>query len=244
MPASSTGDPQFHTTHWSLIAAATGDGGEQAQAALEEVCRAYWYPVYAFIRRRGQPAEDAGDLTQAFFATLLEKEYLADADRERGRFRAFLLTAVARFVAKERDKAAAQKRGGGRQLFPIDLADGEARYRHEPAHDWTAERVFERRWALTLLDRTLARLRAEHATAGKQALFDALKVYLTGEAGAPPLRHVAGQLQMTEGAVKVAVHRLREKYREALRAEVAQTVAAEGDVDDELGLLLAALQGR
>ncbi|HZN37141.1 MAG TPA: RNA polymerase subunit sigma-24 [Pirellulaceae bacterium] len=241
---STAGDPQFHTTHWSLIAAATGDGGEQAQAALEEVCRAYWYPVYAFIRRRGQPAEDAGDLTQAFFATLLEKEYLADADRERGRFRAFLLTAVARFVAKERDKAAAQKRGGGRQLFPIDLADGEARYRHEPAHDWTAERVFERRWALTLLDRTLARLRQEHATAGKQALFDALKVYLTGEAGAPPLRHVAGQLQMTEGAVKVAVHRLREKYREALRAEVAQTVAAEGDVDDELGLLLAALQGR
>jgi len=241
---STAGDPQFHTTHWSLIAAATGDGGEQAQAALEEVCRAYWYPVYAFIRRRGQPAEDAGDLTQAFFATLLEKEYLADADRERGRFRAFLLTAVARFVAKERDKAAAQKRGGGRQLFPIDLADGEARYRHEPAHDWTAERVFERRWALTLLDRTLARLRQEHATAGKQALFDALKVYLTGEAGAPPLRHVAGQLQMTEGAVKVAVHRLREKYREALRAEVAQTVATEGDVDDELGLLLAALQGR
>src|SRR5262245_29464765 len=147
--ASSAGDPQFHTTHWSLIAAATGEGGEATQAALEEVCRAYWYPIYAFIRRRGRGAEDAGDLTQAFFATLLEKEYLADADRERGRFREFLLTAVARFVAKERDKAAAQKRGGGRQLFPIDLADGEARYRHEPSHDWTAERVFERRWALT-----------------------------------------------------------------------------------------------
>ena len=125
MPASSTGDPQFHTTHWSLIAAATGDGGEQAQAALEEVCRAYWYPVYAFIRRRGQPAEDAGDLTQAFFATLLEKEYLADADRERGRFRAFLLTAVARFVAKERDKAAAQKRGGGQAGGRTDFIRGQ-----------------------------------------------------------------------------------------------------------------------
>jgi RNA polymerase sigma-70 factor (ECF subfamily) len=127
--------------------------------------------------------------------------------------------------------------------LPLDLADGEARYQREPAHDWTAERIFERRWALTLLDRTLSRLRQEHDAAGKLPLFEALKVFLTGEAGAPPLRDVAARLQITEGAVKIAVHRLREKYREALRSEIAQTVAAEGDVDDELGQLLAALRG-
>jgi RNA polymerase sigma-70 factor (ECF subfamily) len=241
-PSSSAGDPQFHTTRWSLIAAAEG-GGEHSRAALEELCQAYWYPVYAFIRRRGSSADDAADLAQAFFAALLEKEYLADADQERGRFRAFLLTAVARFVAKERDRAAAQKRGGGRRLLSIDFAAGESRYLHEPAHGWTPDRIFERRWALTLLDRTLAALRQEHADAGKLPLFDALKVFLTGEAGAPPLREVAAALGTSEGAVKVAVHRLRQKYRESLRAEIAQTVAAEGDVDDELSRLLAALRG-
>ena len=231
MPRTSSGDSQFHTTRWTLIAAA-GEGGDQSRAALEELCAAYWYPVYAFIRRRGGSPEDAADLTQAFFAALLEKEYLADADRERGRFRAFLLTAVARFVAKERERGAAQKRGGGKPPLSIDFAAGESRYQHEPAHGWTPERIFERRWALTLLDRTLAGLRQDHAAAGKLPLFDALKVFLTGETGAPPLAEIAAQLQMTESAVKVAVHRLRQKYREALRAEIAQTVAAEGDVDD------------
>lgn len=241
--SSSAGNPQFHTTRWSLIAAAVGETGEQTRAALEELCAAYWYPVYAFIRRRGHSPDDAGDLAQAFFATLLEKEYLADANQDRGRFRAFLLTAVARFISKERDKAAAQKRGGGLRPLPLDLADGEARYQREPTHNWTAERIFERRWALTLLDRTLAGLRQEHEAAGKLALFDAIKVFLTGESGAPPLRDIAARLQMTEGAVKVAVHRLRQKYRESLRAEIAQTVAAEGDVDDELSLLQAVLRG-
>ena len=139
----------------------------------------------------GNSAEDARDLTQEFFATLLEKGYLADADPDRGRFRSFLLTAVSRFAAKEHDKAAAQKRGGGRRLLSLDFDDGEARYQREPSHDWTPERIFERRWALTLLDRTLAQLRQEHAAAGKLPLFDALKVFLTGEAGAPPLRQVA-----------------------------------------------------
>jgi len=242
MPPSSSGDSQFHTTRWSLIAAA-GERGEPARAALAELCGAYWYPVYAFIRRRGNSAEDAADLTQAFFAALLEKEYLADADRERGRFRAFLLTAVARFVAKERDRGAALKRGGGKQPLSIDFAVGESRYQHEPAHGWTPERIFERRWALTLLDRTLAALREEHAASGKLPLFDALKVFLTGETGAPPMVEIAERLNMTEGAVKVAVHRLRQKYRESLRAEIAQTVAAEGDVEDELNQLRVALRG-
>jgi RNA polymerase sigma-70 factor (ECF subfamily) len=241
--SSSAGDPQFHTTRWSLVAAAAGASSAGTRAALEELCQAYWYPVYAFLRRRGHATEDAGDLTQSFFAVLLEKDYLADADPHRGRFRAFLLTAVARFVSKERDKQAAQKRGGGKRTVSFDLADGEARYQREPAHDWTPERIFERRWALTLLDRTLLDLRLEHAAAGKLPLFDALKVFLTGEAGTPPLREIAERLQMSEGAVRVAVHRLRQKYRDALRAEIAQTVATEGDVDDELAVLLAALRG-
>lgn len=241
--ATSAGDPQFHTTHWSLIVAAAEQQGAASQAALADLCQAYWYPTYAFIRRRGHSAEDARDLAQEFFATLLEKGYLADADPERGRFRAFLLTAVSRFVAKQREKAAAQKRGGGRRALPIDFDDGETRYQREPSHEWTAERIFARRWALTLLDRTLASLRQEHEQAGKLPQFEALKVFLTGEAGAPPLRKVAEQLGTTEGAVKVAVHRLREKYRELLRREIAQTVAAGQDVDDELRLLLAALRG-
>ena len=225
--ATSAGDPQFHTTHWSLVVAAAGQDGTASQAALAELCQAYWYPTYAFIRRRGHSAEDAGDLAQEFFATLLEKGYLADADPERGRFRAFLLTAVSRFVAKQRDKAAAQKRGGGRQPLPIDIGEGETRYQREPSHDWTAERIFARRWALTLLDRTLSSLRQEHEASGKLPLFDALKVFLTGDSGAPPLRQLALELGMTEGAVKVAVHRLREKYRQKLRGQIAQTVATE-----------------
>ncbi len=241
---SPSGDSQFHTTRWSLVAAAAAENPSAVEPALEELCRAYWYPIYAFIRRRGHSAEDAADLTQSFFATLLEKEYLADADQQRGRFRAFLLTAVSRFLSKQHDRAAAQKRGGGQRILAIDVVDGEARYQHEPSHDLTPQRIFERRWALTLLDRTLAGLRHEHEAAGKLALFDALKVFLTGETGTPPLRQVAAELQLTEGAVKVAVHRLRQKYRDALRSEIAQTVAGQGDVDDELGVLLAALRGQ
>src|SRR5262249_34862281 len=162
---------------------------------------------------------------------LLEKGYLADADPERGRFRSFLLTAVARFASKEWDKATAQKRGGGRQILSIDFRDGEQRYLREPADNCTPARIFERRWALTLLDRTLTQLRQEHEASGKLAHFEVLKIFLTGQTGAPPLRQLAEQLGITEGAVKVAVHRLREKYRELLRAEIAQTVATQEDVD-------------
>jgi RNA polymerase sigma factor (sigma-70 family) len=243
MSSTTSGDPQFHTTQWSLIVAAAGQEGETSKAALADLCQAYWYPLYAFLRRRGNIADDARDLTQGFFAALLEKDYLADADPERGRFRSFLLTAVSRFAAKEHDRAAALKRGGGQRFLPIDFNDGEQRYLREPADNWTPQRIFERRWALTLLDRTLARLRHEHEASGKLAHFDALKTFLTGQAGAPSLRQVAEQLEMTEGAVKVAVHRLRQKYRELLRAEIAQTVAAEEEVDSELALLLAALRG-
>lgn len=243
MSSSTAGDPQFHTTQWSLVVAAAGSHGESSTAALADLCQAYWYPLYAFLRRRGNSAEDARDLTQGFFATLLEKDYLADADPERGRFRSFLVTAIARYAAKEHDKAAAQKRGGGARPLSFDFDDGERRYLCEPADNWTPERIFDRRWALTLLERTLARLRQEHQSTGKLDQFDALKTFLTGESGATPLRQVAEKLDMTEGAVKVAVHRLREKYRERLRSEIAQTVESTEDVDDELRLLLQALRG-
>ena len=237
------GDSQFHTTRWSMIVQAAGQGAESSSAALADLCSAYWYPVYAFIRRRGHSADDARDLAQDFFATLLEKGYLADVDPERGRFRAFLLTAVSRFVIKQHEKATAQKRGGGQRPLSLDFDDGETRYQREPSHDWTAERIFARRWAMTLLDRTVAALRHEHEQTGKLAQFEALKVFLTGEAGAPPLRQIAQRLGTTEGAVKVAVHRLRQKYRETLRGEIAQTVATPEDVDDELRLLMTALRG-
>jgi RNA polymerase sigma-70 factor (ECF subfamily) len=243
MSSAHAGDPAFHTTHWSLIAAAGREGGERAQVALAELCQAYWYPLYAFLRRHGHSADDAADLTQAFFAALLEKGYLEDADPDRGRFRSFMLTAISRFASKERDRAAAQKRGGAATTLSLDFHEGEQRYQREPADNWTPERIFERRWALTLLDRTLARLRQDHADAGKLATFEAFKGFLTADSSPGPLRQVAQQLGMTEGAAKVAVHRLRQKYRELLRAEIAQTVAGEEDVEDELGVLLSALRG-
>jgi RNA polymerase sigma-70 factor (ECF subfamily) len=244
MSSPTSGDPQFHTTQWSLIVAAAGQDGVAAKAALADLCQAYWYPLYAFLRRRGHNAEDARDLTQGFFATLLEKGYLGDADPERGRFRSFLLTAISRFAGKEYDRASAQKRGGNRSILSIDFGDGELRYQREPVDNWTPERIFERRWALTLLDRTLSRLRQEHEADDKLRLFEALKVFLTGESGAPPLRQLAERLELTEGAVKVAVHRLRQKYRELLRGEIAQTVGTDQDVDDELSYLLTALRGQ
>ena len=239
---SSAGPASFATTHWSLVSQARGDS-PQAQAALEVLCGRYWYPIYAFLRRRGSGPENASDLTQDFFATLLEKEYLEDADRQRGRFRTFLLTAVSRFAAKAHERDQAQKRGGGRQRISLDIAEGESRYQHEPADNWTPEKIFARRWALTILDAALARLRKDHQESGRTALFEALKVYLTGDSGAPPLAEVARRLSMTEGAVKVAVHRLRERYRQALREEIGQTVAEPADVEDELKALSAALRG-
>lgn len=238
-----SGHPQFATTQWSLVAAAGSRESAEARAALEDLCRTYWYPVYAFIRRRGHQPADATDLAQEFFARLIEKDYLEAADQQRGRFRTFLLTAVTRFLANEREYAAAQKRSGGVRPLSLCVEEGETRYQLEPADRWTPERLFDRRWALTILDQTLARLRAEHEATGKTQLFEQLKVYLTGESGAPTLRQSADRLGMTEGSVKVAVHRLRQKYRELLRQEIGQTVAEAGQVEDELKLLLAALRG-
>lgn len=232
---------RFATTRWTLIAAAQDRASPDARAALAALCTAYWYPLYAFIRRQGYPAHEAQDLTQEFFSRLLEKDYLRVVDRDKGKFRSFLLAACKHFLANERDRLQAQKRGGGRDHFSLDVRAAESRYGLEPAHNLTPEKLFDRRWALTLLDQVLAGLKEETARTGKHGLFEALKVFLTGEKTATSYTQLAERLAMTPGAVKVAVHRLRRRYRELLREAIARTVENPGDIDGEIRDLFAAL---
>ena len=239
---SSSGGEQFPATQWEMVAMAGDRSSPDSRTALAALCEAYWYPLYAYVRRRGYSPDDAEDLTQEFFANLLEKETLRVADRSRGRFRTFLLTALSNFLSKQWVKSTALKRGGGRSPLSLDFVDAEKRYAREPADEWTPERVYERRWALTVLDRAGKALRRQYADAGKAKLFDALKVYLLDRAEAPPLAQVAGELGMTVGAVKMAVHRLRRGYRDALREEISQMVSDPSEVDDELRSLLNALR--
>jgi RNA polymerase sigma factor (sigma-70 family) len=231
--------PAFATTHWSIVLAA-GGATPAAGNALAVLCRAYWYPLYVFVRRQGHAPHDAQDLTQAFFARLLAKSALGAVTPERGRFRTFLLTAMEHFLINEWRRARTRKRGGGAPLLSLD-DDAEARYLREPADAITPEKLFDRRWALTLLDRVLVRLGGELAAVGKAAQFEALKFCLSGEKHA--YAEVARGLGMTEGAVKVAAHRLRERYRALIRAEIAETVASSEEVDSEMRDLFAALSG-
>jgi DNA-directed RNA polymerase specialized sigma24 family protein len=231
----------FATTHWSVVLAAGAGGSPQAHAALAKLCQAYWYPLYAYVRRQGYSAPDAQDLTQEFFARLLQSHLLAAADPKRGRFRSFLLASVKHFLMHEWEKARALKRGGGRPPISFDAGSGEARYGVEPVENTTAEHIFERRWALTLLGGVLERLRDEFAAGGKTALFETLKPALTGEPRTLSHAETAHSLGMTEGAVKVAVHRLRQRYGELLREEIGQTVASPGEVEEELRYLLSVL---
>src|ERR1019366_7103118 len=231
----------FVTTHWSVVLAATRSDTTRAQAALARLYQAYWYPLYAYVRRRGYQAHDAQDLTQEFFARLLHENGLAQADRERGRFRTFLLAALSHFLANEWDKARAQKRGGAVQFVPLQLDSAETRYGQEPADPVTPEQCFERRWAVALLEEVLNRLREEHLAAGTVQMFDALKPCLVGDRQAQPYAALATQLGMTEGAVKVAVHRLRQRYRQRLREEIANTVATPEEVNDEMHHLFSVL---
>ncbi len=233
---------RFATTHWSMVQAACAPASAEAQEALATLCEAYWYPLYAFVRRRVQHVEEARDLTQAFFATLLEKGYLEAADQQRGRFRTFLLAACGHFLSKEKDRARSLKRGGGRPAISLDFGDGEIRYLREPAHSMTAERLFERRWTLTLLDRVLGSLSDEYAGVGKTPLFERLKVALIGEANGLSYAQMAADLGMTEGAVKVAAHRLRKRFRDLLRGEIETTVATPDEIDDEIKLLFEAIR--
>jgi RNA polymerase sigma-70 factor (ECF subfamily) len=241
MSPSDASPGRFVTTHWSLIAAARDGEAAQAQAALADLCRAYWYPLYAYIRRQGHSADEAQDLTQEFFARLLEKDFLATLDPEKGKFRSFLLTACKHFLVNERERAHAQKRGGGRASVSLDFGDAEARYGREPGHSLSADRLFERRWALDLLRGVLTRLREEHVARGKGALFDRLRAFLVGERQAGGYTRAAADLGLTEGAVKVAVHRLRQRYRELLREEIGRTVDDPADIDEEIRALFAAL---
>jgi RNA polymerase sigma-70 factor (ECF subfamily) len=226
-----------------VLAAGRGDAPE-ARSALAALCQIYWYPLYAYVRRAGRPADEARDLTQEFFARLLEKRYLRAADSERGRFRSFLLTAFKRFLTKERQRATALKRGGGCGMLSLDFDQGERRFRLEPSTDVTAEVVYECQWALAMLDQVMARLRDVFERAGKREDFDRLKVFLTGEAAAPSYREVAAATGTTEGAVKVAVHRLRHRFRDLVLAEITQTVTVPEDAEDELRHLFEAIRSR
>jgi RNA polymerase sigma-70 factor (ECF subfamily) len=232
----------FMTTRWSEVLAASQRSSPVGEKALAELCERYWFPLYAFVRRRVGDEHQARDLTQEFFARLLEKNILAAAQPERGRFRAFLLTAARNFLVNEGEKARAEKRGGGRATLPLDFAWGEARYHREPVDPWTAEKLYDRQWTLLLLDQVFVGLRRSYDAQGKSELFERLKVYLVGQAGAPSYAETGRALAMREGAVKVAVHRLRERYREMLRAEVALTVADDADVDEEIRQLFRSLE--
>jgi RNA polymerase sigma-70 factor (ECF subfamily) len=232
----------FTTTHWSVVLTAMENHSPQAAGALEKLCRIYWYPLYAYVRRKGYDTHNAQDLTQEFFARLLARNYLSVADRNKGKFRSFLLGSLEHFLAREWTKAHAQKRGGGQAIFSLDEMDAENRYLLEPAHELTPEKIFDRRWATTLLDQAMARLRKDYEADHKGDLFARLEVFLTGNAPETSYAEIAASSNMSEGAVKVAVHRLRQRYGQLVRAEIAQTVAIPEEIDEELQYLFALLR--
>ncbi len=235
------GESWVGTTHWSVVLAAGREASPRAATAMEELCRAYWYPLYAYVRRRGHTVEEAQDLTQDFFAHLIEKHWLAEADPGKGRFRTFLLTALNHFLANEWRHAHAAKRGGGRALMSLD-GTAETRYALEPASDLTPEKIYERRWALSLFEQAMGRLRRHYAAEGKTRLYESLAPFLSSEAVEGDYARLGKELDMAPGAVATAVYRLRQQYREQVREEVAHTVNAPGEIEDEMRSLLAALQ--
>lgn len=241
IPAGPPGAAAFATTRWSMVLAAGQRAAPDAEAALAGLCEVYWVPLYEFARRRGYSAADAADATQSFFARLIEKDYLQSADPERGRFRAFLLTAFKRFLSHQRSHDHALKRGGGKQLLSLDHESVESQLNIEPADHRTPERLYERRWAIILLDRVLQLLEEEYLRKGRVDFFFLCRGSLTGLGIDDRYASIAATFDMTESAVKVAVHRMKIRYRELLRAEVAQTVANDADVDDELRMLMQAV---
>jgi RNA polymerase sigma-70 factor (ECF subfamily) len=232
---------RFPTTHWSRIAQARDLASPDTRGALATLCQAYWYPLYLFVRRRGFPAEECRDLVQEYFARLLGGHVLESADRSKGRFRTFLIADFTRFLSHERARARAKKRGGDLQIVSIDAGDADVRYQHEPGHDVTPERLYRRAWALTLLEAVVARLRDEYQRGGRKAVFDRLKEVLAAEPETVRYKAIGADLGMTEGAVQVAVHRLRRRYGVLLRDEIAKTVEEPGEIEDEIRELFAAL---
>lgn len=233
---------EFATTQWSIVVRAGKETGHEADAALARLCERYWLPLYAYARRRMGNVDEAQDLVQAFFARLLEKKAIAAASPERGSFRGFLLASLKNFLANEWDRGQARQRGGGNPVLSLDVAAGESRLDCEPAHDLTPARIYERQWALTLLDAVVRKIEAEFAAAGKTRQFELLKGAITGEASAPAYEAVAAELGISEEAARQAASRLRKRYRELLRAEVVETVADPADVDDEIRGLFDALK--
>ncbi|MHC1766699.1 MAG: RNA polymerase sigma factor [Verrucomicrobiia bacterium] len=229
---------RFVTTHWSVVLDAADVDSPHRRESLERLCSTYWYPLYAFIRRRGHTPEDAQDLTQAFFARLLQKDYLSDVKQERGRFRSFLLAALRHFLANEWDRTRAAKRGGGQLLIPIDEAAAENRFALDLSHDLTAERIYERSWAATVIDQVRSRLRQEYLANGQSERFAVLEQLLPGAAGAVRQADAAEQLGMSLSALKSEVHRLKRRHGELLRAEIAHTVVRSEDIDEEIRYLI------
>src|SRR5579871_4587221 len=234
-----SGASQFPTTRWTLVVSAGAPDRKEARSALVSLCEGYWYPLYAYLRRRGYPPDGAQDLTQGFFMRVLEGRYLDRADSGKGRFRSFLLTSLKFFVADEADRQRALKRGGG-AVLPLEFSSGEDRYQREPAHDETPERIYERGWALAVLDRVVDKLRDEFVHHGRPEHFERLKVFLLGHSDAP-YATLACEMNTSEGALKVAIHRLRKRYRELFRQEIADTVADPAEVESELRYLAAVL---
>lgn len=247
MESSDSGKPSssssglFATTSWSMVNRAAEPESVETKSALSTLCQSYWYPLYAFVRRKGYSKADAEDLTQAFFTELLEKRKLSAADESRGKFRTFLLASLDHFVQNQWRATQAKSRGGGKNILSIDFAVAEDRYANEPFHELTAEKVFERNWALAILNQALQQVRLQYEQANKLELFEALKIYL-GQGTPVPYKEVAKQIGMREGAVKVAVHRLRERYGEQLRLQTTHTIDDFSEVDGELRTLLEALQ--
>ncbi|MCX6926354.1 MAG: sigma-70 family RNA polymerase sigma factor [Verrucomicrobia bacterium] len=230
----------FDATHWTMVVSAGNPNSPDAQAALARLCQTYWHPLYVFVRRQGQSAENAQDLVQGFFAQAIEKNFVAGAKREKGRFRSFLLIALKRYMVNEWKKANRDKRGGGHEIISLDEQNTEMRYRAEPADESLPEKAYERQWALTLLQQVLDRLSAEFTALGKAEVFEELKVFLSGEKGGS-YAEIGARLGMSEAAIKVTVHRLRQRYREVLRLEIANTVSSPEAIDDEVRSLFAAL---
>jgi RNA polymerase sigma-70 factor (ECF subfamily) len=231
----------FATTHWSVVLQAGQEDSPKTSEALAQLCRAYWYPLYAYLRRRGFGEHDAQDLIQGFFAQLLQRQSIQSVEREKGKFRSFLLGSLNYFLADERDRATAQKRGGGREIFSLDAQEAEQRYRLEPMDERSPEKIFEHRWAMTLLDQVLARLSEEFAQAGKGHLFKALQPFLVGGAKEKTYAEAASEIGMSEEAFKKAVQRMRRRYGQLFREEIAHTVAGPDEVEEELRNLCAVL---
>jgi RNA polymerase sigma factor (sigma-70 family) len=239
-PKRAAGDP-FDTTHWSIVLAAGLKPSSEARAALSVLCETYWFPVYAYVRRRVPHIADAQDLTQEFFAHLLDGNRIAAADPTRGRFRAFLLTALKNFLSSEWQKMKLQKRGGGRPILSLDFPSGEVRFAAQPADEATPDQLFEREWVITLLEHVVRRLSDQYVADGKAEQFELLKGCITADEPRFPYATAAKALGISENAVQVAAHRLRKQYRTLLRGEIAQTVDDPREIDDEIRRLIATL---